>query len=65
MGMLLTLQFPSGNSLAQDCKVAGPEMTLAAVLERVKMETTYMILPGLEKSQSIQATGSPSGLCDV
>lgn len=65
MGMLLTLQFPSGNALAQDGKVAGPEMTLAAVLERVKMETTYMILPGLEKSQSIQATGSPSGLCDV
>lgn len=65
MGMLLTLQFPSGNALAQQCKVTGPETTLAASLERVKMERTYMILQWLKKSQSILATGSSSGLCDV
>ena len=56
MGMLLTLRFPSGDALAQDCKVTGPEMTLAAALERVKMDTAYMILQWLEKSGNRQST---------
>lgn len=50
MGMLLTLQVPSGDALAKDCKVTGPEVTLAASLERAKVETAYMILQWLEKS---------------
>lgn len=40
MGLLLTLQFPSRNALAQENKAIGSEMTFAALLERVKMETT-------------------------
>lgn len=46
--MLLTLQFLWGH-LPKDCKVTGPEVTLAASLERAKVETAYMILQWLEK----------------